>query len=106
MTFRERRACPRCVCSQRDTWGAARIRPGHDVQVLNLSSMGALIQSTTRLTPNARIELRLAGSRSVPIRGRIMRSYVSAVDADVIFYRSAIAFEQAFDLSAIDAEEG
>ncbi|HEY7449207.1 MAG TPA: hypothetical protein VH702_13705 [Vicinamibacterales bacterium] len=106
MTFRERRACPRCVCSQRDGRGAARIRPGHDVQVLNLSSAGALIQSTTRLAPNSRVELRLAGSRSSPIRGRIVRSYVSAVDADVIFYRSAIAFEQVFDLSAIDPEDG
>jgi hypothetical protein len=106
MTFRERRACPRCVCSLRDGWGAARIRPGHDVQVLNLSSMGALIQSTARLAPNSKVELRLMGKRSLSVRGRIVRSYVCAVDAEVLFYRSAIAFDQKFDLSAMDAPDG
>jgi hypothetical protein len=68
--------------------------------------VGALIQSTTRLVPNSKVEIRFAGRKSSPICGRIVRSYVSAIDAEVVFYRSAIAFDQAIDLSAIDAEDG
>jgi hypothetical protein len=106
MTFRERRACPRCVCSQRHGWGAARIRPGHDVQVLDLSSLGALIQSTTRLVPNSRVELRFGkNGLARTIRGRIVRSYVCAIDADVVFYRSAVAFDQMLELSTIRPDE-
>jgi hypothetical protein len=106
MTFRERRASPRCICSRRDTWAAARIRPGHDVQVLDLSSLGALIQSTARLVPNSRVELRFGANRSAhQIRGRIVRSYVSAVAPDVVFYRSAVAFDQMLELSTIRRNE-
>ena len=106
MTFRERRACPRSACSHGDTWAAARIRPGHDVQVLDLSSLGALIQSTTRLAPNSRVELRFGKNglaRTIP--GRIVRSYVCAIDADVVFYRSAIAFDRMLELSTIRPHE-
>jgi hypothetical protein len=102
MTVRERRASPRCACSQRDRWAAARIRPGHDVQVIDLSSLGALIQSTARLVPNSHVELRFGGDGSRPtVRGRIVRSYVSAIHADVVFYRSAVAFDQRLELTAI-----
>jgi hypothetical protein len=106
MTLRERRACPRSVCSQHDTWAAARIRPGHDVQVLNLSSLGALIQSTTRLAPNSRVELRFGrNGQARTIRARIVRSYVCAIDSDVVFYRSAVAFDQMLELSTICSRE-
>ena len=106
MTCRERRASPRCVCSRRNTWAAARIRPGYDVEVLDLSSLGALIQSTARLVPNSRVELRFGANGSAhQIRGRIVRSYVSAVAADVVFYRSAIAFDQMLELSTIRRDE-
>ena len=106
MTFHERRASPRCACSPLDAWAAARIRPGHDVQVLDLSSLGALIQSTARLVPNARVELRFgANGPARQIRGRVVRSYVSAVDADVVSYRSAVVFDQMLELSTIHQDE-
>jgi hypothetical protein len=106
MTLRERRACPRSVCSQHDAWAAARIRPGHDVQVLNLSSLGALIQSTTRLVPNSRVELRFGrNGQARTIRARIVRSYVCAIDSDVVFYRSALAFDQILEFSTIRSNE-
>jgi hypothetical protein len=107
MTVIERRAWPRRSCPPRRAWCAARVRPGHDVQVLDLSCMGALIQGTTRLVPGSRVELRVGAiGSSLPIRGRIVRSYVSAIQRDVVFYRSAIAFDQPLELSAIEMSDG
>ena len=71
-----------------------------------MSSLGALIQSTTRLAPNSRVELRFGrNGQARTIRARIVRSYVCAIDSDVVFYRSAVAFDQMLELSTICSRE-
>jgi len=74
---------------------SARIRPGHGVRVMNLSPRGALVESRQRLAPGRTVELQLeaAGARHAT-RARVVRCYVSAVAADIVMFRGALAFER------------
>ncbi len=83
---------------------AARLRPGRDVHVLDLSSGGALIEASVRLMPGASFVLHLVGARSHhTVRGTVLRCYVAAIDrATGVRYRAALAFDQRF--AAPDAE--
>jgi len=106
MTFRERRAWPRSRCSQGHVGCPARVRPGHDVHVLNLSCGGALIVGR-RLTPGSMVELRFRGTeRSFHVRGQVVRCYVSRVHADAVCYRAALAFEDRMDRTQVELWAG
>ena len=74
----------------------ARLRPGREVEVIDLSAGGALIESTHRLLPGASVDLYLTSDRRQidPVRGRIVRSAVSLLQAALVRYRGAIAFDR------------
>lgn len=92
---RERRAWPRASCRPEPCGRGAHIRPGRQVHVLDLSRGGALIESRARLAPASNVELRFTDTdRRVQIRGRVVRSYVSALNASSVWYRSGIVFEE------------
>lgn len=75
--------------------GQARIRPGHEAIVLDISLHGALIETALRLMPGRQIELQIErGGQTMPIRGRVMRSHVARVQPSRVEYRGAIGFEQ------------
>ena len=73
----------------------ARIRPGHDVSIVDVSAGGMLVESTHRLLPGARVDVRFLGEDhgADVIRGRILRCGVAHLQADQINYRGAIAFD-------------
>jgi hypothetical protein len=72
---------------------AARVRPGHDVIVVNLSSSGMLVEGTCRLHPGCLVESRLFFDRGpLQIDGEVVRAFVSAVDRVGLRYRAGIAF--------------
>jgi hypothetical protein len=53
---------------------SARVRPGYDVSVMNVSAGGALVESDRRLLPGAPVELHLrSDQRSEIVRGRVVR---------------------------------
>src|SRR5690242_16068534 len=73
----------------------AKVRPGHEAAVLDISSNGALIETALRLIPGRQIELQIErGGQITPIRGRVMRSQVARVQPSRVSYRGAIGFEQ------------
>jgi hypothetical protein len=73
----------------------ARVRPGHDVSVVNVSAGGALVHTAHRLMPGAAIELQLMKpDERVSIRGRVLRCGVERVRPTSICYRSAIGFDR------------
>lgn len=78
----------------------ARLRPGRDVKVLDLSSGGALVETAARLLPGTSIVLHLVGIRGPhTVRGTVLRCYVSALDRLAgIRYRAALGFDQAFQM--------
>lgn len=79
-----------------------RVRPGRDVVVVNLSSMGLLVEGVWRLRPNSAVDLLIAfGPAPLGIRGRVLRCYVSAIDRlEGVRYRSAIALHTPIEIAA------
>jgi hypothetical protein len=73
----------------------ARVRPGHEVSVIDISAHGVLIETVLRLLPGRQIELQIErGTELMTIRGRIVRSHVARVLPSRVSYRGAIGFEQ------------
>ena len=73
----------------------ARVRPGHEASVLNISAHGALIETALRLLPGRQVELQIErGDELTAIRGRVVRCRVSRVLASRLSYHGAIGFEQ------------
>ncbi len=94
----ERRLSPRKRQADCAWLVAARLRPGRDVRVLDLSSGGALVEASVRLMPGASIVLHLVGvSGHHTIRGTVLRCYVAAIDRCAgVRYRAALGFDQRF----------
>jgi PilZ domain-containing protein len=73
----------------------ARVRPGHEASVIDISPHGALIETALRLLPGRHIELQLERANHVmPIRGRVVRCRVVRVLPSQIVFHGAIGFEQ------------
>jgi hypothetical protein len=77
----------------------ARIRGGHDIEVVDLSASGALIEGARPLRPGARIEMHLAfDTQRFVLPARVIRCLVAAIDAEQgITYQAALSFERRFD---------
>jgi hypothetical protein len=96
--FGERRSWPRKTSDQCAWLVAARLRPGRDVKLLDLSKGGALVEGAVRLMPGASIVLHLVGvGCHHTIRGTVLRCFVSALDhSSGVRYRAGLAFDQSF----------
>ena len=73
----------------------ARIRPGHEVTLIDLSPGGALVEADRRLLPGSGVELHIqAADRHATMRGSVLRCSVVRVRPAAMCYRGAIAFER------------
>ena len=105
----ERRRTARCAVALAADTVTVRIRPGHDVRLIDVSAAGVLLQNVVRLLPGHSIDLLITtGERRAAIRGVVTRSAVSHLSRSAIWYRTAVRFEHAVPwLSRIrDAEYG
>ena len=72
-----------------------RLRPGRYAQLIDVSSGGALIETSYRLLPGTSVELVMESSaRRTAIRGRVLRCAVVRVRPTFICYRGAIGFDR------------
>lgn len=71
----------------------ARLWPGHDVEVLNLSSGGALVQSGRRILPGRRTELQLGGPTRRSVMVTVLRCEVRGLAP--LRYVAALRFDSA-----------
>jgi len=80
---------------------AARVHPGREVIIVDLSSDGALVEGMWRLRPGARIELQLdSGVGRSTVRGRVERCYVASLsDPSGVRYRAALRFDAPVDFT-------
>jgi len=84
---------------------SARVRPGREASILDVSAGGALVETTYRLLPGSSIELHVAtNERRASVRGGVLRSAVVGVRATGMCYRSAIGFEHLLSWF-VDGEE-
>lgn len=100
---RDRRAGARQAGTECRWLTGARLRTGRDVNVIDLSSGGALVETTARLLPGASVELQLAahGWRG-SAQARVLRCEVCAVVAGGIRYRAALGFEVRLHVPVFD----
>ena len=99
-TVLERRAARR-VAPGATRWSAhALLRPGVPVVLVNISTHGALVESSVRLRPGAHTELQMseAAARRL-VGGRVDRCHVTRLDP--LCYRGAIVFDEALDMDGL-----
>jgi hypothetical protein len=92
---RDRRAHHRAPRRECRRLTVARLRPGRDVDVVNLSSGGALVETGYQLLPGTGVVLSLAvdGARC-SVHGRVLRCHVFALHPERgVFYRAAVGFD-------------
>jgi hypothetical protein len=105
----EQQDVPAILASQRatrvtppETSGAtkARLLPGGEVDVLNVSETGLLVEGKSRPVVGTIVSIRLKGSRLRKLDGRIVRSRVSTIHRDgTLSYESAIEFDHSHALA-------
>ena len=99
MRIPERRLVPRRTPSASEPLVRIRVRGGHDCVVVDISSLGALVEGPARLLPTGETEAQLATrSGRIVVRCRIVRTYVCALTAGQVSYRCAIRFDRAIDI--------
>ena len=74
----------------------ARVRPGLDVSIVDVSSGGVSIECAHRLMPGAFVNLHLQreGGKADVVRGRVLRCSVVRLRPSAVLYQAAIAFER------------
>ena len=74
---------------------AARVRPGHSVALVDISTRGAQLDTDRRLLPGTAVDLLLALQvGGLVVRGRVLRCSVTRVKAAEVRYRGAVVFER------------
>jgi hypothetical protein len=73
----------------------ARVRPGIEVRLLDISAQGAAIESAYQLLPGRRLDLHLSfAAGAVVVRGLVLRCTVCFASVDRVTYRGALAFDR------------
>jgi hypothetical protein len=94
----ERRRAPRRVPQPGDALARVRLRTGRELAVVDISACGVLVEGSTRLVPGTHAEVHVVTRHGrTLVRTRVVRAFVSHLDADAVCYRSALAFETNVD---------
>ena len=74
---------------------SVRLRPGHEVRLIELSADSALVETCVSLAPDRVVVLDLrVRKRLVEARGRVVRGYVAGIEADgEVRYRGIVSFD-------------
>ncbi|HET7695226.1 MAG TPA: PilZ domain-containing protein [Vicinamibacterales bacterium] len=93
----DRRVHPRLTLSDLDWLNTIRLKYGPVVSLIDLSSGGAQIETTSRLNPGAPVVVQISGSGGeIAVPSTVVRSQVSRV-APYMMYRSALSFRRAIE---------
>lgn len=86
---------------------SARVRPGIDAAVVDVSSAGALIETSHRLLPGSSVEICFDQDKRLPaVRGKVLRCAVAQLGPEQVCYRGAILFDQRLPWMADDRGHG
>ena len=74
---------------------SARVRPGREASVVDVSAGGALVETQHRLLPGTAVELHLeTPHQRATVRGRVLRCAVARLRSSSVCYRGAISFDR------------
>ena len=91
----KRRRARRMRASEAGVVRQARLLPGGDAVILNISNTGLLVENKTRLSVGSTVNVRLEGASVMGIEGHIVRSRVAAIHRDgSMSYEMAIEFDR------------
>ena len=77
-----------------------------EVELVNVSRGGALLEGMTRLTPRSPISIRIvAGGHNFLLRGKVLRSEVCGYSGAKLKYQTALCFDEEFSLLPADQTE-
>ena len=97
----ERRHATRRVPSRDEPISRARLRTGHDLDVIDISDVGVQVEGLPRLLPGTHVDMHVVTSDGrTLVRSRVVRSFVHRLHADMVRYRAALTFEQRVDTVA------
>jgi hypothetical protein len=98
----ERRSVARRVPQPGEPLARMRVRTGPQLEVVDVSRGGALVEGSARLLPgtHADVHVTTTEGRSL-VRSRVVRAVVWEVRPDVIRYRTGLAFDR-----PVPADEG
>jgi len=83
----------------------ARLLPGGDADILNISNTGLLVENKSRLPIGSTVNVRVQGSSVMGIEGHIVRSRVSAIHRDgTLTYETAIEFDRPHPIGGEELE--
>jgi len=84
----------------------ARLLPGGDAIILNISNTGLLVENKGRLPVGTTVNVRLEGASVMGMEGHIVRSRVAAIHRDgSVSYETAIEFERPQSIDGHDVDE-
>jgi hypothetical protein len=102
----DRRVHPRLTLSDLDWLNTVRLKYGPAVELIDLSSGGAQIETASRLHPGAVVVVQISGpDGEVAVPSTVVRSQVSRV-TPYAMYRSALAFKRDFDAPRAPTDRG
>ena len=84
----------------------ARLLPGGDATILNISHSGMLVENKSRLPVGSLVNIRIEGESIMGVEGHIVRSRVSAIHRDgTLSYETAIEFERPRSIDGSEIDE-
>lgn len=97
----DRRRAARRVPSSDEALSRMRLRTGRELAVVDISSMGALVEGSTRLLPGTNADVHVVTRHGrVLARVRVVRAWVWRLEPDAVRYRGALSFDTALDTEA------
>jgi hypothetical protein len=96
--FIERRLKPRRSTVADEPIRTMRLRAGRDVQAIDVSDGGALVEGASRLLPGTHVDVHvIARHGRILVRSRVVRAKVTAISLSEVVYRCALAFDHLVD---------
>jgi len=100
----ERRRAPRRIPGRDESLSRVRLRTGRELAVIDLSTVGALVEGSARLLPGTHVDVHvMTRDGRVLVRSRVSRASVFRLQADLVMYRAALAFDRTIDTRRIEA---
>ena len=94
----ERRRATRRTVAADEPLAQAKLRAGGQLVVLDASNWGVLTGTTARLLPGRHLDVHIVTPTGrTLVRSRVVRTFVYRLQPDAIYYRAALAFDQAVD---------
>jgi CheY-like chemotaxis protein len=95
----DRRRSRRQASGELPSLWAVKLPWGADVKIVDISTQGVLLETTSKITPGRTVDLRLLGQDTdLNVPARAIRSEVASVDAMGVRYRVAAAFSRDIEL--------